>query len=349
MAFVEHHQRIRRQVVEQRRRRLAGPASRQIPRIVFDALAVADLLNHLQIKLRALLDALCLDQLADLLKMLDARLQLHAYRLDHAQRAFTRRHVVAFGEDGQPWHLALHFAGERIEEAQLLDLVVEQFDPHGFVIGFGRVNVDDLAPHPVSAAFQRHLVAAVLHGGELLDQIALRQPLALDQVQHHLEVGIGIPQAVNGRHAGDDDRVLAGDQRLGGRQPHLLDVLVDRRIFLDVRVGRRHVSLGLVVVVVADEILHRVVWKKFLELAIKLPGQGFVGRHDQRWPLHLGNDIGDGEGLARAGDAQQGLVRQPVVEPLHQLRDRGGLVAGRAPVRLEVKRLFGALIQANDF
>ena len=53
--------------------------------------------------------------------------------------------------------------------------------------------------------------------------------------------------------------VAALEQRLGRRQAHLLDVLVDRGVLLDVGVARGHVGLGLVVVVVRDEVLDRVV------------------------------------------------------------------------------------------
>ena len=64
MALVDDDQRIARQVVEQRRRRLARRAAGQVPRIVLDAVAVADLTHHLQIEHRALVQPLRLEQLA---------------------------------------------------------------------------------------------------------------------------------------------------------------------------------------------------------------------------------------------------------------------------------------------
>jgi hypothetical protein len=42
-----------------------------------------------------------------------------------------------------------------------------------------------------------------------------------------------------------------------------------------------------------------------------------------------GDNVGHGVGLARAGDAEQGLERQAVVEALGQQADGLGLVAGR--------------------
>src|SRR5690606_34181163 len=84
---------------------------------------------------------------------------------------------------------------------------------------------------------------------------------------------------------------------------------------------------GLVVVVVADEVLDRVVREELLELAVQLRGQGLVRRHHQGWLLHPLDDVGDGVGLARAGDAQQRLPRKPVLEAFDEPLDRPRLVA----------------------
>ena len=73
----------------------------------------------------------------------------------------------------------------------------------------------------------------------------------------------------------------------GGGQPQPLDLLVDRGVFLDVDVALRDVRLGLIVVVVADEVVDGVVRKELLELGVQLGGQRLVVRHDQHRPLHV--------------------------------------------------------------
>ncbi len=65
-------------------------------------------------------------------------------------------------------------------------------------------------------------------------------------------------------------------------QPQPIDVLVDRRILLDVRVGRRDVRFRLIVVVVRDEVLDRVVRKEALDLAVQLRRERLVVRKDER-------------------------------------------------------------------
>ena len=158
--------------------------------------------------------------------------------------------------------------------------------------------------------------------------------VAVAQDEAHLRVVLGLADAVDGRHARDDHRVAPLEHALGGRQPHLLDVLVDRRVLLDEQVALRHVGLGLVVVVVADEVLDRVLREELAELAVQLRGQRLVGREHDGRAAHLRDDVGHREGLAGAGDAQQRLEGEAVLHALAQLRDGRGLVARRR-VRLE--------------
>jgi hypothetical protein len=111
-------------------------------------------------------------------------------------------------------------------------------------------------------------------------------------------------------------------------------VLVDRAVFLDEQIALRHVGFRLVVVVVADEVLHRILREELTELAVQLRGQRLVGRkHDGR-ATQAGDHVCHGEGLARARYAQQGLKGQAIAHTLHQLSDRRRLIA-RRHVRLE--------------
>ena len=93
----------------------------------------------------------------------------------------------------------------------------------------------------------------------------------------------------------------------------------------------------MVIVVVADEVLHEVVGEEFLELAVELSGEGFVVAQDQGGPSGLRDDVGHREGLAGSGDAKKGLRLGSVVDPLHQLGDGLGLIAGRLVFTLEVE------------
>ena len=185
----------------------------------------------------------------------EAPAQLHLDLVHRLQQALARRHVVRRREHGAARHLAQHLAGQRVEERERLDLVVEELHAHGIALRLRREDVHDVAAHAERALAQVQFVARVLHVGEAPQQLALVHAVAAHEVQHHLEVGLRIAEAVDRGHRGDDDRVGPLEQRLGRRQPHLLDVLVDRGVLLDVGVGGRHVGFRLVVVVVRDEVL----------------------------------------------------------------------------------------------
>ena len=125
----------------------------------------------------------------------------------------------------------------------------------------------------------------------------------------------------------------------GRRVAHPVDRLVHRAFLLDVGVGARDIGLGLVIIVIADEIFDRIVGEEALELAIELRGEDLVGREDQRRALQRLDHLGHGEGLARAGDAEQHLVALARLRRLDQFGDRGRLVARRLVVGDELEAL----------
>ena len=201
----------------------------------------------------------------------------------------------------------------------------------------GGKDVNRVATHTESAARKIHVIALVLHAHQLHDHVALAQLVACTQRHHHLVVGLGLADTVDRRHRGDDDHIAPLQYAFGARQTHLLNVLINCRVFLDKQIALRHISLGLVVVVITDEILHRVVREKLAELAVKLRSQSFVGGKNNRRPAQSGNHIGHGEGLARTGHPQQGLKHLAVSHAFDQLRNRRRLVARRGIGLVQLK------------
>ncbi len=277
----------------------------------------------------ALLDALRLDQLVLALVERDALGQLDLDGLDRLQHGAARRDVMAGRIHGVARHLVQDVAGERIEQRQRLHFVVEQREAQRVLAALGREDVDHVAAHAELAAREVDLVALVLHLDQALDDVALVHLFIVTQMQNHAVVIHRVADAVDCRDGRDDHRVFALQQRLGRGQAHLLDLLVDAGILLDVHVARWHVGLGLVVVVVGDEILDRVLRQKVAQFGIQLRRQRLVRRHHDRRAAERRDDVGHGEGLARAGDAEQRLERQAVAYALDQLRDGLGLVARR--------------------
>ena len=67
-----------------------------------------------------------------------------------------------------------------------------------------------------------------------------------------------------------------------------VDVVVDGRVLLDVEVLGRDIGLRLVVVVIAHEVLDRVLREELLELVAELRGKRLIMRDHQRRALESG-------------------------------------------------------------
>src|SRR5208282_902427 len=112
-------------------------------------------------------------------------------------------------------------------------------------------------------------------------------------------------------------------------KPQLVEFVVDGRFFLNVKIRRRNVSLGLVVVVIRNKILDRIVRKEILELVIKLRRQGLVVRHHERRPIGRLNHLRHGESLARPGNSQQYLMLLAIKHTASERLNRRSLIALR--------------------
>ena len=121
-----------------------------------------------------------------------------------------------------------------------------------------------------------------------------------------------VADTVNGGHSGDDNHVVACHQVFGGGKAHLLDVFVDRAVFFDEQIAAGYIGFGLVIIVVGDEIFHRVFGEKLAHFGVELGGKGLVVRHDDGGAAALGDDVRHGVSFARTGYAEQGLIGQTV-------------------------------------
>jgi hypothetical protein len=230
--------------------------------------------------------------------------------------------------DGDVLEVVLdQLAGQRVEVLQALDLVAEQRRAVGR-LGVGREDLQRLAAHAEVAAAQRGVVARVLDRDELAQQLVAVDLVALAQDLQVVVVGPRRPEAEDGRDAGHDDHVAAREERRRGRVAQPIDLLVDGRVLLDVEVLGGDVGLGLVVVVVGDEVLDRVVGEEGAELVAQLGGQRLVVGEHERGLLDALDDPRHRHRLARAGGAQQGDEGLSGADALGDAVDRLGLIGG---------------------
>ena len=344
--LVDDQQEVLREVVDQRGRRGAGAAAVDVARVVLDARAEADLAHHLDVVAGAHAQPLGLEHLALALELGEALLQLGLDGLDGLLHALGPRDVVGRREDADVVDLPDHVAGERVEVVERLDLVAEELDADRELL----VRRDDLhgvAADPERAAGEGHVVALVLHVDQGAQQGVAVELLADGQLHRAVEVRLRRAEAVDAGHRGDHDDVAAAQEVGRGRVAQPLDVLVDRGVLLDVGVRLRDVRLGLVVVVVRDEVLDRVVGQQLAQLVGQLGGQRLVGRHHERRALHPLDEPGRGGRLAGAGGAEQHDVVLAALHPLLEVLDGRGLVARRGVRADDLERHTGALDLAH--
>ena len=222
-----------------------------------------------------------------------------------------------------------------------LDLVAEHLDADRVFL-VDRDDLDGVAAHPELAAGEVDVVALVLHGDELADQLVARDPLADLQRHHGVQVLLGGAESVDAGDGGDDDHVAPAEQRVGGGMPQPLHLGVDRAVLLDEGVGLRHVGLWLVVVVIRDEVLDGVVRHQLAELVGQLGRERLVVRHHQRRTLHLFDEPGRGGRFAGAGGAEQDDVGFARVDAPGEFRDGLRLIAARGVVADDLERAHGA-------
>ena len=327
VALVHDQQVVGREVVDQGPRPRPSLAPGQVARVVLDPRAEADLAHHLGVELRALLQPRGL-QLATLgAELRDPLLHLRLDLLDRLHQLVARRHVVGGRVDVHVGPLGQHLSGQVVDLHDPLDLVAEEVDPHDVVAGHRR-ELQHVAAHPELGTGQLRIVALVLQVDQVA-QHAVAPVLAADlEVEHGGAVVDRCTDAVDARHRGHDDHVAPLEQRPRGVVAQPVDLVVPGRVLLDVRIGAREVGLRLEVVVVADEVLDRVVREELLELLVELRRQRLVVGHHQGRLLHRLDQLGGGEGLARAGGPQQHLVPEAGVHASGELGDRLRLISG---------------------
>ena len=121
-----------------------------------------------------------------------------------------------------------------------------------------------------------------------------------------------------------------------------VDVVVPRAVLLDVEVGLRDVRLGLVVVVVGDEVLDGVVREELAELVAELRRERLVVGDHERRATDLLDDPRHRRRLAGAGRAEQRLVALARCEPGRERRR--SRAAGR-PVGAYRRQVFSSAMR----
>ncbi len=305
-------------------------------RIVLDARAVAHGLEHLEVVGGALRQALRFQDAVSRLELGHARLKLFRDGAQRLRDLGALRHIVRGRPDGNGVKLAHDLARHLVHLGNELDLVAKEADAQR-VFCVGRKHVNGVTAHAEVATLDVVVVAVVLDVDQRMDEVVALKRLVLADGGRQTRVILGAADTIDAAHGCHHNDVAAAEQAGRGLMAQLLYLFVDGGILLDVGIRLGHIRLGLVVVVVADEVDHGVVGKQLAHLACDLRGQRLVGLHDEGGLLGCLDELCHGEGLARARHAQKRLVAQAVLYALGQLGDGLRLVSGRLVRRDHLK------------
>ena len=201
------------------------------------------------------------------------------------------------------------FARYVIDFGDRLNLIAPELNANR-IVRIRREYVQRIAAHTERTAFELVIVAVVLDVYQAVYDLVAVHFLLFIKEHGHSRIVRWAANAVNARNTCHYNNVAAGKQRACCGVAQLFNFLVDRRILLDERIRRRHVRLGLVIIVVAHEVDHGVVGEEFLKLGGQLRRKRFVRRQDERGLLDGLDGFCHGERFARTRYAQKRLVAQ---------------------------------------
>ena len=344
VAFVDKHEEVIGEVIEESERRFARPSAVEIAAVIFHAAAIADLAHHLDVVTGALFEALRFQQLA---VVAEGPHFVFEIALDGGERRLhlgAAHGVVAGGEDTGVLELRRHLARDHLFLAEAVDLVAEKFDADGDLGIAGGEDLHDVAAHAEGRAGKVDILALVLQLDQAAEEVVARHRVAGAQGDGEVEVLFRRAQAVDAGDGGDDEHVAALAQRGGGGVAQLVDLVVHRHVLFDIGIGAGDVAFRLVIVVIGHEVFDAVMGEEGAELVAKLRRQRLVVGDDQRGAVDVLDDVGHRERLAAARDADQHLGADAVLYPFGQFLDRLRLIARGAIGRNELEALHAPLL-----
>ena len=343
--LVDNDQEIPVKEIHQGQGRFAGLHKVQMAGIVLNAGAEACLPHHFDIKVGPFGDSLGLQQLILALEIEDPLLQFLFDVVAGPVDLFLGDHIVGGRIDHDVLQGRVQAAGQLVHLADPVDLVPEPFQTDQIIAALSRIELQGISADPEIAAVQGHVVAGVLDGDQVPDDLIPVPGHAGPQGNGHALEFLGAAQAVDAGDAGHDDHIPALGQGSGGGQAQLVDLIIDGRVLGDIGIAGGHIGLRLIVIIIGNKIFHGVLRKELLHLPVELAGQGLVMGDDQGRLVQGRDDIGHREGLARPRDAQKGLELVAFPESPDQVFDGGRLVSRGLIFGMQYKMIHGFLLR----
>ncbi len=160
--LVDHQQEVLSKIVQQTVRCGAGLASIDMPGVVLDSGAGADLTHHLEVITGTHPQPLRFQQLAAGFQFGQPQSQLGLNIVDRPLHALRAGHVVRRWEDVDLAVLAKHFTTDRLQCGKRLDLIAKELHPDGMLF-IHREDLNGVTAYPESTAGASQIIAGVLN------------------------------------------------------------------------------------------------------------------------------------------------------------------------------------------
>ncbi len=327
VTLVYNEQKVLWEIVEQAIRAFVLFAAIKITGVVLDAGAVAELLDHLDVVCHTLFETVSLHLLVVATEFGSLANKVVLDMAERIVHLILGRDKKVCGEDCDLINFREGVGGDGIDGLDALNLIAEENEAIGKIL-VCHIDIYRVALDAEITTVEGHFVARILRILELAHKGGGRDLLPyLDSDNPAIEI-LRVAQTVEARDGGDHNDVAPTAHECHRRaQSEFIKLLVYREVLLDICIRGGYVGLGLIVIVVRDEILHGVLGEEGLELLVELGGESLIMAEDKGRALGLRYDVGNGERLSRACHTQQHLRLFARVDTLHELPNCLGLVA----------------------
>ena len=334
MTLINHQKKIIREKVKQRVRPLTGQPAVKIPRIILNPGTVPQLLNHLNVIFHTLLDTLSPHTITHLREKINPLTQILTNTPDSNLLLLLRRHkqirrihLIPIKRNSMHRHIL------RINLLNTLNLIIPERHTNE-IHTIGNKHINRVTLHTKLTPRRTHVITHIKRINQHPQQPIPAQPLTNTDINHRTTQRSRTPHAINTRHRRDNHNIPpARKQSRQCRQPQTVNLIINRKILLNIRVRMRQISLRLIIVIVRNIILNRILRKKLLHLSIKLGSQRLVMTQNQRRTIHIRNHISNSESLTRTRNTQQHLSTTAPNNTLRQLTNSLRLITRRTIFR----------------
>ena len=248
--FIDHQQEIIGHEVQQSERNGSGRTSGEDAGIILYSRAEANLLQHFDIILGSLLDALGFNEHIPVLEILDALVELCFNLLNGIVHLFLADNIMARRENRGVTQCSDKLAGDHVHLADPVDLIAEELHTDNRIGGACGIDLHNVTADSELISDEVDVVSLIVYADQLCQQLVAGFFHSLSDGNHHRLVFGGVAEGINAGDRGYNNNIAALGYSCRRRMTQLVYFVVDGGIFLYINILAGDICLGLVVIIV---------------------------------------------------------------------------------------------------